>query len=80
MGVFIMYKIYKLTAPNGKIYIGITSEKHLYTRCKYGKGYINNELFYNDILKFGWVNIKQEILEEVETKKDALKRERFYIL
>lgn len=75
-----MYKIYKLTVPNGKVYIGQTKNKYLSQRCQGGLGYNKNEPLYNDILEYGWKNIQQEILEEVETKEEAIKRERFYIL
>ena len=75
-----MYTIYKLTAPNGKVYIGKTKCSKLYTRWQYGDGYKKNKAFHEDILKYGWVNITQEILEKVEGKEESSKRERFYIL
>lgn len=75
-----MYKIYKHTMPDGKCYIGQTSAKNLYDRWQYGSGYRTNKRFYEDILQIGWNNITHEILEEVETKSEATKRERYYIL
>jgi hypothetical protein len=75
-----MYKVYKLTAPNGKVYIGTTKLEKLYDRWRYGNGYSANKPFYNDILTFGWDNIKKEVLEEVETKEEAHLREKEYIL
>lgn len=74
-----MYKIYKLTLKN-KCYIGITKQEKLYNRCQYGSGYEKNKKFYDDICKFGWNEVRQEILEEVETKEEALEKEREYIL
>lgn len=66
------YKVYKHTAPNGKIYIGITKNTLKQRAGKEGKGYINNKYFYNAIKKYGWDNIKHEILydglEETQAK------------
>ena len=56
-----LYKVYLLTFPNNKVYIGITSQNEK-DRWKKGEGYINNEIMYNDILKYGWINIKKNIL------------------
>ena len=75
-----MYKIYKLTVPNGKVYIGTTKQEKLHKRWQYGSGYSANKPFYNDILEYGWKNIEQEVLEEVETLKEAHTKEREYIL
>lgn len=55
------YSVYKLTAPNQKIYIGITSRDPK-KRWNNGYGYIQNKHFYNAIQKYGWGNIKKEIL------------------
>ena len=56
-----MYTLYKHTTKSGKVYIGITSRKPEY-RWRNGKAYKNNKYFYNAILKYGWNNIKPEIL------------------
>lgn len=56
------YVVYKHECPNGKIYIGITGntpEK----RWLNGYGYRHNNHFYNAIKKYGWGNIKHDILE-----------------
>lgn len=73
-----MYKIYKLTFPNGKIYIGQTSQE-LKNRWDSGRGYKENEALFHDILLYGWLNVKKEMLEEVEDKETALEREAYYI-
>lgn len=65
-----MYTVYKHTAPNGKVYIGITGRKPEY-RWNNGNGYKNNPHFYRAILKYGWENIKHEILYEGLTKEQA---------
>ena len=75
-----MYKVYKLTVPNGKAYIGITKQEKLYDRFQYGSGYDHNKEFFADILEYGWKNIKQEVLIEVESKEKALRKEGEYIL
>ena len=53
------YTVYKHTSPNGKVYIGITC-KPTKARWKNGKGYKNNDYFYNAILKYGWENFSHE--------------------
>ncbi len=68
------YSVYKHTLPNGKVYIGITCKKPN-DRWKNGKGYINQVRFYNAINKYGWENIKHEVLFEGLTKDQAEQKE-----
>ena len=68
------YTVYKHTAPNGKVYIGITKQQPE-ARWKNGKGYRNNEHFYNAIKKYGWEDIKHEILFSELTKDEAEQKE-----
>lgn len=71
------YCVYKHTCPNKKVYIGMTG--NLAERWKRnGTGY-SGQLFYRAILKYGWDNIKHEILEDNLTFKDACKKEIYYI-
>jgi group I intron endonuclease len=63
------FVLYKHTCPNGKVYIGITCKKPQ-IRWNYGKGYQKNKHFYNAILKYGWDNIKHEILFDNVSEKD----------
>ena len=56
-----MYVVYKHTTPSGKVYIGITGLKPE-RRWRNGNGYKDNEHFYRAILKYGWDNIKHEIV------------------
>lgn len=56
-----MYTVYKHTMPNGKVYVGITKQK-TERRWKNGNGYKRNKHFYSAILKYGWENIKHEIV------------------
>lgn len=64
------YSVYKLTAPNGKVYIGITSRDPK-RRWNAGHGYIYNKHFTNAIQKYGWVNIKKEVLFSGISQQEA---------
>lgn len=65
-----MYKVYKHTLPNKKVYIGITS-LDVENRWRKGKGYKNSILFNRAIKKYGWENINHEILFDGLTKEEA---------
>ena len=70
------FMVYKHTFPNGKVYIGITSKKKPNQRWESGTGYSKNQIvMYNAIQKYGWDNIKHEILFENLSKDDACKKE-----
>ena len=68
------YTVYKHTSPNGKIYIGITSQK-LYQRFQNGNGYNKSPRFEGAIKKYGWKNFKHEVLFEGLTKDEAEQKE-----
>ena len=68
-----MYYVYVHTVPNGKIYIGQTND--FVRRWNNGVGYIENRQFYKDIQKYGWNNIKHEIIASFEDREDAEKLE-----
>jgi len=70
-----MYTVYMHTAPSGKMYIGITCQT-VKQRWRNGKGYKTNQPFYNAIQKYGWNNIKHEIIEENLTHDEACELER----
>lgn len=62
-----------------KRYIGITQNKPN-RRWQNGYGYKNrNSHFYNAIKKYGWENFEHIILEENLTRKEASKKEKYYI-
>jgi len=69
------YCVYCHTTPSGKKYVGISCDP--IKRWNSGKGYIGNFLFYRAIKKYGWENIKHEILfcnlSEEEAKKYEIK-------
>lgn len=69
-----MYAVYKHTAPNGKVYIGITGQKPE-QRWKNGYGYKNNEHLYRAIRKYTWKNFKHEIVIDGLTKEQACAKE-----
>lgn len=56
------YCVYRHTFPNGKVYIGITGKKPK-TRWANGVGYRGQSVF-SEILRFGWDNIKHEVIVE----------------
>lgn len=66
------YLVYKHTFPNGKIYIGITSrtlEKRIHS------GYYHNLRLHRAIQKYGWPQIKSEILYVNLTEEQAKQKE-----
>ena len=71
--------LYKHTFPNGKVYIGITSQDVKDRWRKNGEGYIGQPIMERAIKKYGWENIKHEILLENLSKEEAGKKESEYI-
>jgi group I intron endonuclease len=72
------YCVYKHTAPNGKIYIGVTGRDPV-DRFACGHGYRKNVLFWRAIKKYGWKNIKHEILYDNLEKREAYELEKSLI-
>lgn len=73
-----VYTLYKHIFPNNKIYIGITSLS-VNIRWGNGKGYREQPLMSKAIKKYGWKNIKHEVLFTVNNKLLIEKLERLYI-
>lgn len=69
-----MFVVYKHTSPSGKVYIGITSQSPI-KRWGNGSGYRKQAAFTNAINKYGWDNIKHEILYEGLTREEAEQKE-----
>lgn len=67
--------MYKHTTPNGKVYIGITGKNPL-RRWDGGRGYQSQPRFYRAVLKYGWDNIKHEVMFDGLTKAEACEIER----
>ena len=74
-----MYSIYVHTTPDGKKYVGSTSQEPN-KRFLGGCNYKCSTRFYDAIKFFGWDNIQHQVLETVEDKETALKREEYYTL
>lgn len=64
------YSVYRHTTPNGKVYIGITGQNPE-KRWNRGNGYRANKHFWNAIKRYGWDNIRHEILHCGITKEEA---------
>lgn len=69
------YKVYKHVFPNGKIYIGITSQT-INERWRGGKGYGNNPHITRAINKYGWDNVKHYVLKGDFTLDEANSKEK----
>ena len=75
------YYVYKHILPNNATYIGVTCQKELDFRWQKGEGYKNNNQFYSMIKKYGWNNVRSEILfqnvssEEISDLEKRLIRE-----
>lgn len=64
-----MYYIYRHILPDGLSYIGKT--KNIEKRYQNGKGYKKCPKFYKAIVKYGWDNIKHEILYTIDDECKA---------
>lgn len=62
------YSVYKLTCPQGKVYIGVTSRE---PRKRWASGYGHNPYLSNAITKYGWSNIRKEVVATGLTKEVA---------
>lgn len=69
------YIVYKHTAPNNKVYIGITGFDPEYRWLNNGRGYKNQTTFFNAVIKYGWINFKHEVLFDGLTEEEALNKE-----
>ena len=73
MGIW--YLVYKHTTPSGKVYIGLTKQT-ANNRWKKGQGYTSSPHFYKAIKKYGWDNIKHEVVHEWLSRDEAVWLER----
>lgn len=69
------WSLYRHTFPDGKVYIGITGGDPL-ARWNNGNGYMNTKKMSEAIVRYGWDNIKHEILMTGLTEKEARDAER----
>ena len=70
--------VYVHTTPSHKVYVGITSQNPI-KRWNNGLGYNRQIYFYRAILKYGWDNIKHEIIVSGISGEEAKYLERHYI-
>ena len=68
------YCVYKHTFPNKKVYIGITSQNPL-KRWAGGSGYRQQNLVFRAIKKYGWDNVKHEIVFDGLSLREAHEKE-----
>lgn len=66
-----VYKVYKHTFENGKVYIGITKQDPQRRWESGGRGYDECPRMRNAIKKYGWENVKHEIVADGLTKQQA---------
>ena len=69
------YIVYKHTSPSDKVYIGITGRTVKERWGRNGTGYRECPYFWRAIQKYGWDNIKHEILYEGLTQEEACEME-----
>lgn len=67
---YVSYYVYEHIFPNGKKYIGITSQLPN-RRWRDGKGYKSQEMLTRAINKYGWGNITHIVLHSGLTKEEA---------
>lgn len=74
------YFVYRHVAPNGKMYIGITSKANPQDRWMHdGSGYLSNLHFWNAIQKYGWSNFKHIIVAHGLSVNSACHLEQYLI-
>lgn len=68
------FVVYKLTFPNGKLYIGSTKyyEERIFEHERANKA---TPKLSRAILKYGWKNVKHEIILKLDTHKEMLEKE-----
>ena len=72
------YTVYKLTDPEGKVYIGCTGTR-VKKRWQRGAGYKDTYFFNAAVLRYGWENIRKDILCEKLTREGGEKLEEWFV-
>ena len=70
-----IYKVYMITSPNGKKYIGMTRTS-MEKRWNNGNGYIQNKPLFDDIKKYGKEKFTRTVLYDGLTKEEAENQEK----
>lgn len=71
-----IYKVYLFTFPNSKYYCGYTSQSLHHRWGVNGNGYQKCPLVYRAIQKYGWDNIKKEVIFTTKKQEEALNKEK----
>lgn len=71
--------VYMHTVPNGRMYIGVTCRDPELRWQRNGSGYRKQTEFFADIQKYGWDNIKHEILFQSKDADEAYTKEEEFI-
>ena len=76
-----IYYIYKITSPSNKVYIGRTDDmgERMATH-KYLASRGENRPLYNAIRKYGWDNMKIEVIDQAATLEDIITLEYKHIV
>lgn len=69
-----IWKVYKITSPTNRVYIGCT-RLDLKIRFQNGRGYYENPEMFNDIITYGWNSFTKEIIAEYTDENLARERE-----
>ena len=72
----VVYSVYKHTTPDELVYIGATVQKPKARWGVNGSNYKTNTRFYQAIQKYGWDNIKHEVVFETDNREDACIKEK----
>lgn len=72
------YTVYRLSDPEGLVYIGVTG-KTVEERWLKGRGYPKGLPIREAIIRYGWENFRHDILCEKLTKEGAEKLEKWFI-
>lgn len=72
------YKVYKLTSPSNRSYIGVT-KLPLEERWHHGYNYRYLPELWEDIITYGWVSFRKEVLAVYENEANAREREHLEI-
>lgn len=67
--------VYMHTVPNGRIYIGVTCRDPYLRWQRNGSGYRKQTEFFADIQKYGWDNIKHEVVFQTKDVDEAYAKE-----
>jgi hypothetical protein len=68
------WKVYKLTSPTGRVYIGCT-KLDLEQRWQSGRNYKSNVELFNDIIAYGWNSFTKELIADYDLEDAARDRE-----